>query len=335
MKAVLRPGAAVFGSLVEMRNWLFDNGFFHAAKSGVPVVSIGNLTVGGTGKTPFSLWLLRRQIAKGRRPAFVSRGYGRRSKGIQEVNRLDAKEFGDEPVQLKELLPDIPVWVGADRARTVEQMRRHSEFDFVVADDAFQHRWLQRDLDIVVLDAMESPENYRFLPLGRAREPWESLRRAQIVVLSKANLATKEQFQFLKDKVSSFPISILEAGYEVKSLQSDDGLLEISKGLGVLLVSGVGRPDGVEMTARTCSHVLQHKIYRDHHNYSAEDVEEILRTADGLKVDRILTTYKDAVKLRSFEGLRSRLCWMDLELNVKGDVDELDRKIDRLVRPNS
>jgi tetraacyldisaccharide-1-P 4'-kinase len=157
-----------------------------------------------------------------------------------------------------------------------------------------------------------------------------------VVVISKANLAGSEQVARLKDHLQKFLSSriSLQADYEVRKLWNVDGAVENFSGQKVLLVSGVGRPESVKKTAAAHLTILQHKIFKDHHDYEPRDVSDLIGLADRLGAEGIVCTAKDAVKLRQFKELQHRLCWMELGLNVTGDVDELDREIDRLARQN-
>lgn len=186
----LAPLAALYGLGVGLRNALHDRGVWRTVDSGLPVISVGNLAVGGTGKTPATIWLAGQLAAAGHAPAILTRGYGRRSRlpvllapGRQERT---PDEAGDEPLEMAAALPGVPVMVAADRALGARLVRRACRPDLLLLDDGFQHRRLARDVDLVLLDARAPFGNGRLLPAGPLREPIGALRRAQLVLLTRA-----------------------------------------------------------------------------------------------------------------------------------------------------
>jgi tetraacyldisaccharide 4'-kinase len=297
-----------------------------------PVISVGNITAGGTGKTPFSIWLLQRVQARGMAPGFVSRGYKSARPDARAVTHADPKEFGDEPSFVRETMSNMPVYVGAHRASAIQKMLSEAKVDVVIADDAFQHRRLKRDLDIVLLDALEPSWHYHFLPAGRARESFAALSRAQVVVISKANLADAKQIEFLTKKLRGFSGLKLKMNYKCGGFRNEHHRRQSLSGK-IYLVSGVGRPKSVE--ALLPSQPLQHNVFPDHHEYTPEDVTALIKTFRDSGAEHLVTTSKDAVKLNRFSELRGMLWEMDLVVDIEGDLNELDRQIDRMVRLHS
>ncbi|HZW29293.1 MAG TPA: tetraacyldisaccharide 4'-kinase, partial [Isosphaeraceae bacterium] len=175
-RTLLSCAAAGYGAAIALRNGSFEHGWLRVHRLGVPVVSVGNLTVGGTGKTPMVEWLARWFRARRRRVVIVSRGY----RGEQGLN--------DEGLVLEENLPDVPHLQDRDRVRAGRVALQELEADILVLDDGFQHRRLARDLDVVLIDALEPFGLGHLLPRGLLREPVRSLRRADLVVLSRADL---------------------------------------------------------------------------------------------------------------------------------------------------
>lgn len=328
---MLAVPAFLFRQLVWARGQMFDRGLLKVAEVKRPVISVGNLTAGGTGKTPFSIWLLQHMQTLGLRPAFVSRGYKSARTEPRSVTHADTKQFGDEPSLVRELMPNVPVYVGADRSHVIQKMLGEHEpaVDVVIADDAFQHRRLKRDLDIVLLDALEPAWHYRFLPAGRAREGFEALRRAQVVVISKANLASHEQIEFLDKKLKDFSGLKLKMNYKCGGFRNLHHRRQSLSG-SIYLVSGVGRPQSI--VSLLPSQPLQHNVFKDHHDYTTEDVARILKEFRGSGAEHLVTTSKDAVKLNRFSELSGMLWEMELSVDIEGDLHELDRQIDRLVR---
>ncbi|MBN1929112.1 MAG: tetraacyldisaccharide 4'-kinase, partial [Chlorobiaceae bacterium] len=191
--ALLRPLGAIYGMAMSLRNHLYDRGTFKSWRSPIPVVSVGNITTGGTGKTPLVDWIVKFYEASGIATAIVSRGYGRRTKGVQLVSDgkrmvLGSRDAGDETAMLAARNPGTIVVVAENRADGVRFLMR--EFagrlpGVIVLDDAFQHRKIARDLDIVVINASAPRELEAMLPAGRLREPLDGLRRAGLIILGK------------------------------------------------------------------------------------------------------------------------------------------------------
>ncbi len=291
----LHAASAGYGLAVRARNAGFDRGWIAATRAAVPVVSVGNLTVGGTGKTPMVEWVGRWYRRKGVRVAILSRGY----------RHGDAGGVNDEAMVLEENLPDVPHLQDPDRVKIAGVAVEELESELLVLDDGFQHRRLARDLDIVLLDALEPFGLGRLLPRGLLREPVSSLRRSALVVLTRADLApdsTRLAYRREAERRAGplqwvharhAPIELIGAGVEPEPL----GHL---KPLGVAAFCGIGNPDGFRRTVEPLvGSVVGFRVYPDHHAYSARDVADLTTWARGLGADLVLTTQKDLVKLRA------------------------------------
>ena len=178
----LFPFALLYYMLVSVRNFCYDHQMIKSVKMPVPVISIGNLTTGGTGKTPVTLYLAELLKTMKYRPGIISRGYGRNSKGrvvIHDGTRLciDVNQGGDEPIMMAQRLKNVPVIVSESRVAGINKMIRDFDVDVVIMDDGFQHSRVDRDLDIVLLNSREPVHNYWILPLGRLRERFSGLNR--------------------------------------------------------------------------------------------------------------------------------------------------------------
>ena len=296
--------------LVEARNWLYDTDRLKVEGLPVKVMSVGNLTVGGTGKTPLVIDLAERMQKSGIRFAILSRGYRRQTSGFYVVETKDsmaAQKFGDEPTEIARRLPGVPVGVCEDRVTGGRLLFEKFKIQVLLLDDGFQHRRLKRDLDVVVVDTTESDQGLRLLPFGRAREPWEGLRRADWVVLSKTNLGDVTKWQNIVRKF--LPDSkILQAEIRPRALvRQSKGILEHPEEhfspKRVVLVSGIGNPAAFETMVKQASQmsVLTHIAFGDHQAWSWDK----LVSAGTVKnwqsqwgaIDAIVTTAKDAVRV--------------------------------------
>ena len=189
MKSLLLPFSWLFRVGVRLRNMAFDHAWLITRELPCPVISVGNLTVGGTGKTPMVIYLAEKIQKMGFKPAILSRGYRRKGKGTTIVSDgrkppLDYTESGDEPALMAQRLPKIPIVVDEIRFRGGTHLVRKFDPDVVILDDGFQHRWLHRDLDIVLMDAASPFSDGKMLPAGRLREPPKNLKRADLVAIT-------------------------------------------------------------------------------------------------------------------------------------------------------
>lgn len=343
----LRPLSPLYGAAVAARNFLFDAGVLRVRDAGVPVVSVGNLTAGGTGKTPLVEYLVRGFLARGRRPAVVSRGYGRSGRGTVVVGdgtgvRADSAAAGDEPVQIARRFPTAVVVVAGRRAEAAEVAVQHLGADVVVMDDGFQHRWLARDLDLLAVDATLDLRREPLLPAGLRREPLSALRRADLVVLTRAGEpALRERARAMLGGICSAPV--LASATRLAGFRDAEGLSlppDTLRGVPVALFSGIGRP-GVftETMVEAGARVVASLEFRDHHPYTEADLRRVLDAARAAGADRILTTEKDA---RRLEGLpagvraaasRAGILHARVEAVFLEGEEHLERRLDRLLAP--
>lgn len=336
LKETLFPLRVAYQGTMGFRNWLYDKGFKKVQKVDAKVISIGNLTVGGTGKTPLTLKLIELLKKRKARPGVVSRGYKRSEKGVLTVDTSPraALTFGDEPALIKATFPDIPVVVGEKRVEAAQELLAKEKVEVILCDDAFQHRALHRDLNLLLLDVTEPQKNYRPLPVGRARENLvPALQRADILILTKANQVSAEEYgvfhDWLREKVQA---PIVRADYILDGFRHTTGRKEEHLKETVIAVSGIAKPGALEKTLEGRCTILKHKSFPDHHRYTDLDVEILLDEASQLKARWVLTTAKDAMKLGQFPRLKERLWIADLSLKLSGDVKDLNEALDRLVR---
>jgi len=295
-----RLPAAAYGMAVRLRNFGFDRGW-GVEVAPVPVASVGNLTLGGTGKTPLTAWLCRRALESGRTPAVVSRGYGGRAgAGPVVVSRGSGPEIGpetagDEPVLLARMLPGVRVVVGSNRAAGA---RRAAELgaDLVVLDDGFQHRRLRRDLDVVLVSANDPFGGGSLLPAGRLREPVDSLRRASVVVVTRCDPGTPIDavVRAVRDAGSAVPV--IRAGHRPVGFVDRAGSTRPAPERAIAFCA-IGDPAGFRRDLeRTGVRVDRFASFRDHHPFRAADLEPLIRDAEAAGA-ALVTTEKDLVRL--------------------------------------
>lgn len=279
---------------VAVRNWDYDRNRDKAARVPVPVVCVGNLTTGGTGKTVAAEYVAAAFREFGRQVALVSRGYGGKDGGPN-----------DEAMVLEENLPDVPHLQGADRAAVANAAVEELESDLIVLDDGFQHRRLHRDLDVVLLDATRPISQEYLFPRGRLREPIGGLRRAGFVLFTRCDQAEPgeldKQREWLTRQFPKLPFATtVHAPVGLIGLDVTDDVATVA-GRSVAVFSGIGHPPAfVKTVEQMGATVVARREFPDHHPYSREDVDELERWASELPADvqLVLTTQKDWVKLR-------------------------------------
>ncbi|MDD2685960.1 MAG: tetraacyldisaccharide 4'-kinase [Gallionella sp.] len=289
---ILYPLSLIFCLLVSLRRRLYRLGVLSSTRLPVPVIVVGNITVGGTGKTPLTLYLAQQLLAAGWHPAIISRGYvpGQSESPIRAVTPQDAPGLvGDEPLMMarREL---CPVWVGRDRpAVALALLQVHPECDVILSDDGLQHYRLQRDVEIAVIDGIRRFGNGWLLPAGPLREPRSRLQSADAVIVNGGNCQADEFAMQLHGRV------FYQLNDPTKCRSADD-----FKGLRLHAIAGIGNPQRYFGQLRSLGLDCTEHAFADHHAYVAQDI-----AFDAC--DAILMTEKDAVKCARFADAR---CWV-------------------------
>ena len=311
-----------YGALVSLRSRLYAAGVFPSSRADVPVISVGNLTWGGTGKTPVTAWIASHFLAAGRRVGILSRGYRRASRGTLVVSDghrvlVGAALSGDEPQQLAQALPGAIVVVAA---RRIDAARRARELgaDLLVLDDGYQHLAIERDLDILLLDARE-PFGGGLPPAGRLREPVSALSRAGIVLVTRVegDAPTSEldlRIRQLNPKAPIFHVRFRFAGW-----RDENGPAAQPEAGPSIAVSAVARPESFRRTLREAGVAPADLVeLRDHHDYSRSDIEELERRAERCGAEVLVTTEKDLVKLAGRTRLKLLAARIEAEPREEG-----------------
>ena len=310
-----------------MRNHLYNTGLLNIKKLGCKVISVGNITVGGTGKTPMVIMLTQLLKENGYSPAILSRGYGGKKK--QAINVIsDGKNIlmgpataGDEPLLIAQSLDGVPVITGADRCLTGTYAVEHFGADVVILDDAFQHRALHRDVDVVLLDRNRPFGNRFLLPAGTLREPLTALKRSDIVVLTGIEGTQSESSQRILVERHTGHIPIFDGYRRPKNIiKADTGHkypLDYLYGKKVCAFAGIAEPEYFEkmITALSC-HATEFILFPDHHVYTIEDIEKINNISQECAAPLILTTEKDAIKLIDFGDFCKNIYVLSIEMSV-------------------
>jgi tetraacyldisaccharide 4'-kinase len=306
----LRTGAGAISCLYGLGAWgrraLYDQGWLHPKRLPAPVLSLGNLVVGGVGKTPLTAFLAGRLQAAGCRVAILSRGYGGQAPGINVVSDgqriyLKPPQAGDEAYLLAQKLPGIPVITGADRYQAGMQAWDAFRPELFLLDDGFQHFQLYRDLDVVLLDAARPFGNGRLLPRGSLREPISTLQRPLVLVLTRYK---PDQHQETWEEVrSAFPAAVVvRAAFGLTQAVRYPGArplrLEALAGMSLAAMAGLARPEVLAASLREMGVDLKHFFtLPDHHAFTAAELAGFVATARGLGATGLVTTEKDWMRL--------------------------------------
>ncbi len=337
----LAPLSGLYGVAMKARRALYQRGFFHVHKAGAPVISVGNITTGGTGKTPLVEWIARALAQQQERICILTRGYGRQ----HSANRVmvsngseifsDAREAGDEPLLLAEKLKGIAAVIcDADRVAAARWAIEKLNPELFILDDGFQHLRLARDLNMVVIDAANPWGNRRLLPAGNLRESPAQLARADCIVITRADDST--QTEALKSEIDQ-----LSKGRPVfLSRMKTDGLRNLTRGGEeipanlksgpVAAFCGIGNPQSFFAQLQREGYQLCHtRAFPDHHYYAQEEINALVTQATARGGRALLTTAKDAVKLRSISiGMPCYIVDVAIEID---NADELLRLIEKAI----
>ena len=342
---LLRSVGAIYGVAMSLRNRLYDRGLFKSWRSPIPVVSVGNITTGGTGKTPLVDWIVKFYAASGIATAIVSRGYGRRTKGVQLVSDgrrqlLGSRDAGDETTMLAARNPAAIVIVAETRAEGVRFLMR--EFagrlpGVIVLDDAFQHRKIARDLDIVVVNASAPRELDAMLPAGRLREPLRGLRRANLIILSK--ITDETQADKLLGQLEQFGKPVLRSRIKPGKLMKVDGTQNgaIAPVMQTLAFAGIGAPTGFLHSLEAVGvEIGGTRFFRDHAPYTEAAVRAIV--AESIQKRLVpVTTEKDWHRIADDPSLAGMLAeagcrYLPIEPEFISGTAELEKRLLAVVK---
>lgn len=328
LRLSLRAASGFYTVAVGARNFCYDRALLKTQKAGVPVISVGNITAGGTGKTPLVIWLYNYLRPKAVTCAILTRGY-KSHKGM----------LSDEPAVLTKSCPEARVVVDADRFAGATKAVNEFSAQVLIMDDGFQHRRLARDLDIVTIDAT-CPFGYgQPLPAGLLREPLTALARADAIVITRTEQVSANKSADVENRLKLIKpqIPIAKAVHRplgAKAVKGRQITLEELQTKKVFAFCGIGNPDAFEHTLRQLGlNLLGTKVYNDHHRYSPSDIADIYEEARYLNADMILSTQKDWLKT-ALPAMNSRnilFAYLDIRLELLAGEDKITRLIDSVL----
>ncbi len=325
----LRLGSVPYGIVVRLRNFAYDHRWLHSTRTNLPVVSVGNLTVGGTGKSPMVAWLARWFRDQGARVAILSRGYG----------ELDSGQ-NDEALELELQLPDVPHLQHWDRVASAILAEQELDMELLILDDGFQHRRLERDLELVLLDATDTPAARWLLPGGLMREPMTSLARADVVVITRTDQVPKEKMTAIRKQVKRLSprAIVLEARHHpTKLLIFPNQTRELGelKDKEILAFCAIGNPGSFFRSLENQgAKILDHRTWLDHHGFNADDIASLTQWPKQFPAAKAMVcTMKDWVKIQQEELGGVELCALQIEMQFDEAVLMLENKLTDLLHP--
>jgi tetraacyldisaccharide 4'-kinase len=341
LRLLLFPFSLIYGLIVVMRNWLYDTGALKSTQFELPVISVGNLTIGGAGKSPMTEYLIR-LLKKDYTIATLSRGYGRQTKGfVMATEASTAITIGDEPAQFKHKFPDVAVAVCEKRVDGIEQLQNN--YDLIILDDAYQHRAVKPGLSILLFDYNSLGDPHLVLPAGNYREPFSGRWRADIIVITKcpADLATDKRDKIIA-ALSPLPYQqVFFSAINYLGLQNWEGsppVDVIDSDTTVFLLTGIANADPlVNYIKKHTLHVIRHN-YPDHHRFSLKNISKLAEDFAACTSQKkvIITTEKDAQRLGEQELLpvvkKLPVLVMPIGINFLNDQQQFDQFVIEYVR---
>jgi len=333
LKFLLAPFVLTYGFIISVRNLFFDKSVFKSEKVNAKVISVGNINVGGSGKTPLVIYITNLLKNSGYKVGVLSRGYGRRSSGYKLVSKGDeiltsVEECGDE-IYHTSLECKVAAAVSENRVKGAKRLIEEAGINSIVLDDAFQHRWIDRDVDLVIIDQSfvnnDSFFTHNLLPAGDLREGFISLKRADAIILNrkffeKEEIKSEMKNHFNEKKIFTSYYKAISFVDAVKKIEYD---LDDFKGQESLVVSGIANPKSFLNILMKVHVDTQNKlIFRDHKNYKLKEVQQIRKQFYTTNSHSVVTTEKDAVKLSRFSREFDDIEIFYLKINLCMDDEE-------------
>ena len=338
LRGIAAVGSVVYGLVISLRNLAYSKGWLKTYNAKAPVISVGNITTGGTGKTPLVIWLCNYLHSKNIKCAILTRGY-------KTTQRPEPKtqNYTDEPGTLAESCPEAILIVNPNRLSGAAKAVGQLGAQILVMDDGFQHRRLRRDLDIVTIDATEPFGYGRLLPAGLLREPLTALRRADAVVVTRVDQCERENLDKLEQKLKSVnpDLVIARSIHSPSYVRLTDGRqsdAEQLKGKKAFAFCGIGNPDAFFRTLKSISlTMVGSKAYNDHYRYTEADIADIYKEAEQLGAEMVLTTQKDWTKIFNRHLPISRPCdiifgYLAVELKIIAGKEKIMKLIELCMR---
>jgi tetraacyldisaccharide 4'-kinase len=336
IKSTLSTLTIPYLAVLNTRNALYKIGIVRSTRLPVKVISIGNITTGGTGKTPLVEFSVKYLSEIGKKVAILSRGYGGNNSS-QENNEI----VNDECLALMENLQDVPVLAGKDRVKNGKKAISDFGVDCVILDDGFQHFKLKRNLDIVVIDALNPFGGGKLIPRGSLREPLKNLKRADLFIISHCDQSNEQTIKSIYTTLNRInkdaPVcESIHSPVHIDNIMDGSILgLEWLKGKRIYALSAIGNPESFVYTLKGLeADVIKHNVFHDHHVYTKEEVDDVISDAQSLGAEAIVVTQKDMVKIRKMNlNIKdANILSLKIEIEVTKGIELYKAAIDRVFK---
>ena len=336
LKIILSPISIIYGCVIYVRNFLFDKKILPSTSFKVPLICVGNIAVGGTGKTPMTEYLIKLLSRQNSRIATVSRGYRRKTKGFFIAdNKTTSEKIGDEPMQLHTKFPHINVCVGEDRVNAVQQLLKWKpDTNAIILDDAFQHMKIAAGLNILLTDFNRPFYKDYFLPIGKLRDQRLSAKRADVIVVTKcpvdlSNDDKEKIIHHINPVNQSIFFAAIKYGNPYHISNSEEFIMNSQTHY--LLVHGIANAASLKNYIAVFDKKFEEIKFEDHHDYTLSDVQKIMAAYQANRDTVIITTEKDGAKLKTFTNLLSKVPVYLLPIETFFLFDEQE-KFDNLIK---
>ena len=318
----------IYHIIVEIRLLLYEYGFFKSHKfPDCLIISIGNIVIGGTNKTPAVSWLINELDLINKKPCVITRGYNRQQKDmviVDSQNSADeytASQIGDEPLSLLHKHPNVSMVVGNNKVKAIEIAINKLDVDIIIMDDGFQSVYVERDIDIVMINAESDYNDYKMIPRGRGRESYKNLARANFIVVNNNH----KRSAFVKNVIDVVCVNhSVKKMFSKKSyiMKEENSIIISNKKIGGagMAVCGIANPQSfLNALNKNNIHVDAQLIYCDHHNYTKHDMQNIYQLMLDKNINTIITTSKDYYKIKSLNVENKKIVVLDMVLNINNN----------------
>ena len=337
IRKVLYPFSRIYGFVVKTRIFFYKKGILRCVRLPVPVFSVGNITVGGTGKTPVVEHIARYLRAKGKRVAILSRGYAANIR--QETNFPDKNICNDEYLLFKENIPDVPHLLNKSRVKGGLEAIKRFQAECLVLDDGFQHLRLARDLNIVIIDTLNPFGHEQIMPRGMLREPLEGLKRANMILLSHVDQCSRDKITVITNRLRKITggVPVIETVHKPICLESakDATKLDIHclRGKRVFVFCAIGNPVSFRKSIEGLgAEIAGIRVFPDHHVYTLSELQGLNAEAQSMKPDAIVITQKDRVKIGNNLSIWDFPVWtLKIEICVVNGREIFENKINAIL----
>jgi tetraacyldisaccharide 4'-kinase len=340
-RIVLLPFSWIYSLVLTIRHWLYDVGFKGVTHFEKPVIVVGNLSLGGSGKTPHTIYLA--ELLRHFNPTILSRGYGRKTKGFSWVASNDTHAIsGDEPILMKRVLQDIPVAVCESRVEGIERIIEEKNPGVILLDDAFQHRKLRAGFSILLIEYASFSKPRLLVPAGNERDLWKRRKKANVVIITKCPEGTDNETKLSIESslklLNNTPVFFSSLRYgTIRNFKGEEISEQALKQMQIILVTGIANPDLLAKELSKKSTLAHRFQFPDHYQFKKSDIESIKQNSIKFAKDRplFITTSKDRVRIEPLLLEEEKSVWIEIPLTIEIDeAEKFNEIIENYVRSN-